>query len=375
MRRGTLVVVAVVLTGMGAADQVPAIARVFVTVAPTVDGFTDSDFKLRTDTAKDLQAALPAHGVKIVTSQSASNILLEVVDRHLEDARDAGAVAMPVGKSVAVVPTRGKIKVIRAVLRTEGVTREFRASGSGTWSTLAGLIAKDVSTWLTDNQAKLRLGVASEPSVNGGTPATSRPPQAHRCEDIAATIQNAPGARLADKIRAVNPGSFGQLDDQRLERVFLAGFPCLANQTESAVGQPQTDFVPPAGTSQTSEASDTSPWTVLIQNDPIANALARGASSPDEVVNRFIQVAPVTIVPCKTWLDLRQRKTDRSYADDMLTLWVRGFVDGARRAEASRNDLDGSTDDVVPRLTDYCKEHLDVGLGSAASAVFLHPKN
>jgi hypothetical protein len=281
---------------------------------------------------------------------------------------------MPVGKSVAVVPTRGQIKVIRALLRTEGVTREFRASGGGAWSALASLIAKDVSTWITDNQAKLRLTEQANPTTDRQTLETSQSAQAQSCEDIATAIRNAPGTRLADKIRAANPGSFGQLDDRRLERVFLTDFPCLANQTAGGVGQPQTPVGPPPGTSRPSQPSATSPWTASIQDDAVGNSLTRGASSPEDVVKRFIQAAPVTIVPCKTWLDVRQPKAVGSQ-EDMLSLWVRGFVDGARRAAASRNDLDGSTDDVVPRLADYCKDHPNVGLGSAASAVFLRPKN
>jgi len=48
------------------------------------------------------------------------------------------------------------------------------------------------------------------------------------CEEAVARIRSAPGVTLAAKIRAANPGSFYQLDDNRLEAVFRTDFPCLA---------------------------------------------------------------------------------------------------------------------------------------------------
>jgi hypothetical protein len=150
----TICAVFLVVASMAARPKPPAVV---VSAVGTSDGFTESDSKQRTDTAEDLKTALKHQGVPVVGDGPAREIHIRVTDRQIGPVENTGGtVIAPIGRNVVVVPTRQQTKTITATLKFRDISRQFNAWGNGSWSSLAGKMADDISTWLRDNQAKLR---------------------------------------------------------------------------------------------------------------------------------------------------------------------------------------------------------------------------
>ena len=134
----------------------PEALTVYVFATPSANGFVDSDTKARQDTAKDLIGALKSRGIHVVEKRESASVVLEVIDRHIEVSGPNGAAAVPVGNMVVVAPLRQQLRLIAAAMHVRDDTpTTFRASGGGSWGKLADLMAKDVGTWLRDNDAKI----------------------------------------------------------------------------------------------------------------------------------------------------------------------------------------------------------------------------
>lgn len=187
---------------------------VYVFATPSADGFTDSESKARADSAADLVRSLRERGLVTTNVEKNAHLTIEVRGRELRASADAGAIALPIGNAFAVLPTRQQLKVIHVQLRIGEVVRVFEVPSAGTWSSAADQLAKDIGGWIAENRAKIW-------ELNG------RLSQDSRCAAVRERLNQMQGATLAARIRAANPGSFSDIDDARLERIFMSDFPCL----------------------------------------------------------------------------------------------------------------------------------------------------
>jgi hypothetical protein len=81
-----------------------------------------------------------------------ADVTIELLLRERQDARDAGAIGVPIGGMLVMVPTRETVKAIRVELRAGDATRVFDAANR-TFGRAAKSLAEQIQSWCADNRA------------------------------------------------------------------------------------------------------------------------------------------------------------------------------------------------------------------------------
>jgi hypothetical protein len=107
-----------------------------------------------------------------------ADVTIELLLRERQDARDAGAIGVPIGGMLVMVPTRETVKAIRVELRAGDATRVFDAANR-TFGRAAKSLAEQIQSWCADNRAQLE----SVPEA-AGDGALSRPKHGSRARGV-----------------------------------------------------------------------------------------------------------------------------------------------------------------------------------------------
>jgi len=190
------------------ADAQP-VERIAIFVGPqTRDGFVDIDRGVL-DSVKDLRNELEGDKrFRLVPKREQVRLVLEVLSRGATSTNGGGAVGVPIGTMTFVLPV-GTIG-IATLLHVGTYEKPIVFQNCGSWGHCAKLVAQDLDTWMDANAVTL----------------AGLEPKGSDCP-MADGLQALPGDTLAAKIRVMHPGSYGNLDDARLESLFLTSFPCL----------------------------------------------------------------------------------------------------------------------------------------------------
>lgn len=147
VRMLSLVCAALVLAGPGLADssstltaqkRTPIVSvHVRTSSATASDGFTDPNQE-HTDSANDIGKLLASSrrkGVQLAASEGQAHVILEVVERHMEDA--------------------GETHVITVRVRVGDVSRSIVARSDSNWRDAAFNVVKQVEAWVSDNRQRI----------------------------------------------------------------------------------------------------------------------------------------------------------------------------------------------------------------------------
>lgn len=163
MRRFTAVV-AVALAWMASAhiaaqakDPIP----VFVYGREDASGFVSAESKIRADLAIRVARRLKSREIAIVDRLGEARLSVQITDCDLRVSDDQGAIAVPIGTMVAVVPTRDSWWTVHAWVSTGGplgMDKIFPFSVVARPSCENGdkRLTNDLRAWIRDNQDRLR---------------------------------------------------------------------------------------------------------------------------------------------------------------------------------------------------------------------------
>lgn len=141
----SLVCAALVLAGPGLSDsallaqkRTPMVSvHVRTSGATAADGFTDLN-QDHADSASDIAKLLASprrKGVQMAASEAQAHVILEVVERHMEDA--------------------GETHVITARVRVGDVSRSIVGRSDSNWRDAAFNVVKQLEAWVSDNRSRI----------------------------------------------------------------------------------------------------------------------------------------------------------------------------------------------------------------------------
>ncbi len=140
-----------------AAKEKAAPIRVrIVAFGEDADAFVTEDLKGRRETAGDLSQALKSREIDVVPPAHAANLWLQIVERSMTVSPNGGALAMPIGGMVVAVPIDEQWRTVTVYAYVGTQTQTFHATGQKTWRSLAKDLAKQIRTWVTDNDGLIR---------------------------------------------------------------------------------------------------------------------------------------------------------------------------------------------------------------------------
>jgi hypothetical protein len=146
----------------GAGDQAAPAGpvKIFVFTAAQQAGSSDSTFKGRSDSVKDLQAVLRRKaGIEITDSRDQAAVVVEVLERGDEDTGEVVVTtsASPVTGTPHVDTSEQKKGVLRLKLTSGGDTINLQGTGAGggKWRTAATNAAAVVDQWIKDHRASI----------------------------------------------------------------------------------------------------------------------------------------------------------------------------------------------------------------------------
>lgn len=207
-----LVGASVVLAAQHKMLRRPLVVLVTIPTSATRDGFVDPALK---DSVRDLENALrklnefQLPGTHI---QQHPDLVVTVLERG--QGNTGGSAIFPVGSVLLDLPTEARWVKVQLTVPTTSYTHEFTGAG-GLYTDAAVSVASQLQEWVKANAERL---------AHRQLAADTRD-----CEHVAAALAQAPGKTLAAKIRALHPRSYKNLNDERLEKIYLTEFPCLKN--------------------------------------------------------------------------------------------------------------------------------------------------
>jgi hypothetical protein len=134
--------------------------KVFVFTAAEQTGSSDSTFKGRSDSVKDLQAALRKKpGIEIADSRDQAAVVVEVLERGDEDTGEVVVTtsSSPVTGTPHVDTSEEKKGVLKLKLTsgTDTINMQGTGTGGSKWRTAATNAAAVVEQWIKDHRASI----------------------------------------------------------------------------------------------------------------------------------------------------------------------------------------------------------------------------
>ncbi len=134
--------------------------KVFVFTAAPQSGTSDPMFKGRSDSVKDLQAALRRKpGLEVIETREQASVVVEVLERGDEDTGEVVVTtsSSPVTGTPHVDTSEQKKGVLRLKLTASGDSISLQGSGAGggKWRTAATNAASVVDQWIKDHRASI----------------------------------------------------------------------------------------------------------------------------------------------------------------------------------------------------------------------------